>query len=528
MAQELSLGDQAAVPCAELDALAWSGLATAPATTAPALSLVRERVTDITRGAPAVPAGADHDDIVKGVHQAYRRAKAQVEGDVSGRAGWQAVNEGYLDGLPWGAILAGLSMQHDLPQVERIRQRLSGDDPLGTLGELFLLRLAEELLERIEPSSEQYDTRIDVAEAWIDVTGGHTWEAHGRTVRVPSNDVAAYYQVVGHYLLVDVARRVERQMARDLVFRATGLSVRMRLQEHDISLDIEKSTAQKALEAWVTGDFEYLGDRAVAKLQEQVVDQADAIAAASSASYRLDNQWSAGDGAARTATLLRDGKDIGWVALYDATKVRVGYHAIDGKGTSRQALGGGKSALLAAAGSYVTQDLKTAGLSSVDGHVDNFLISNKMEGLVIIDGDGRLHMLDMRDGGRLPGSQVPIQPLERLADLHLLLRWLEDNQASAFQTHLLVHAEYQGHPLVAVVDLPGTPKTSLFEAAVIAIQALRAPESEGGPGLDVVSIANLDVGSYNALESWSDDGRTLRQSWKPLGETMNLVSVARR
>lgn len=44
----------------------------------------------------------------------------------------------------------------------------------------------------------------------------------------------------------------------------------------------------------------------------------------------------------------------------------------------------------------------------------------------------------------------------------------------------------------------------------------------------MVAIANLDVGSYNALESWSDDGRTLRQSWKPLGETMNLVSVARR
>lgn len=59
-------------------------------------------------------------------------------------------------------------------------------------------------------------------------------------------------------------------------------------------------------------------------------------------------------------------------------------------------------------------------------------------------------------------------------------------------------------------------------------QALWAPQDQGGPGLDVVAIANLDVGSYNALESWSDDGRTLRQSWKPLGETMNLVSVARR
>lgn len=290
--------------------------------------------------------------------------------------------------------------------------------------------------------------------------------------------------------------------------------------------------------------------RTVARIQEQVVNQRGAIEAASSARYRLDGQWSANDGAARAAVLLRDDQEIGWVALYDAAKVRVGYHQVGGGGTSRQALGRGGTALLAAAGSYVTAEGKTAGLSALDGHVDNFLISNKMEGLVVVDGLGRLTMLDMREGGRLPGLDSPLQPLERLADLHLLLRWLEEHDASAFQTHLLgsggalaidpgkasgelrerrllVQAAYQGHPIVAVVDLPGSPKVSLFEAAVIAIQALRTPQEQGGPGLDVVAIANLDVGSYNALESWSDDGRTLRQSWKPLGETMNLVSVAR-
>jgi len=545
------LGSSGAVSCAQVDALAWTGLASAAAETAAPPSALRAQVSDLVRAAPLFSPGADHDTVVRAVHDRYREVLRAVRGQAHGRADWQEVDAGFLDGLPWGQLLDALSMKTDLAQIERIRQRLSGEDPLDNAGELFLLRLAEELLERVEPTTDQYDARVDVAEAWLEVTAGHTWEADGRTVRVPSEEVAAYYQVVGHYLLVDVGRRVERRMARDLVFRARGLPLRWRLAQHGVELDIEKSSAQKALEAWVTGDFEYLGDRAVARLQEQVTDQAEAIAAASQARYRLDGQWAAADGAARTATLRRDDATIGWVAIYDASRVRVGYHQVGGEGTSRAALGHGHPVLLATAGSYVTADNKTAGLSALDGSVDNFLISNKMDGLVVIDDQGGLTMLDMRHGGRLPGNASLLRPLERLGDLHQLLRWLEDHRASAFQTHLLgyqgqlsidaskassavrerrmlVQAAYRGHPLVAVVDLPGTPKVSLYEAAVIALQALRTPESKGGPGLDVVAIANLDVGSYNALEAWSDDGSRLRQAWKPLGETMNLVSLSRR
>jgi len=539
-----------AVDCIDVDALTWLDLGLAWATTARSDGLLAEAAADLARQRSVTAAGTA-EALVSELPAAY----AAVLADLSprGRAEAQAVDQGFLDGLPWGRVLDRLSMQHDLATIERVRQRLSGADPVGNLGELFLLRLAEELLERIPPdgSLDAYNSRIDVAEDWLDITAGKTWVSSGRKITVPSDEVAAYYQVVGHYLLVDVARRAERRMARDLVFRVTGLPLRWRLENHGINLDVEKSTTQKALEAWVKGDFEYLGDRALAKLAEKVTDQADVIAAASGASYRLDGQWSAGDGAARTATLLRDGREIGWVSLYDQDAVALHFHNIGARGTSRQALGGGHPVLLATAGSYVTADLKTSGLSAVDGSIDNFLISNKMDGLVIIDAAGRLATLDMRAGGPLPGESQPIQPLEHLADLHRLLAWLQDHDASAFQTHLLgyggqltideatasptlrerrllVQAAYRGHPIVAVVDLPGSPKVTLFEAAIIAIQALRTPEQEGGPGLDVVAVANLDVGSYNALTAWTDGGQVLRQSWKPLGETMNLVSIRRR
>ncbi|RME23843.1 MAG: hypothetical protein D6798_12680 [Deltaproteobacteria bacterium] len=542
-----------AVDCIDIDAVAWLDLGLAWATTARSPGVLTEAAADLARqhGGASIGRTTSADDLVDALPVAYRAVLDELE--PRGRTEVQGINQGFLDGLPWGRLLDRLSMQYDLATIERIRQRLSGADPVGNLGELFLLRLAEELLERIPPdgSLTAYDTRIDVAEAWLDVTGGKTWVDGGRRVTVPSDEVAAYYQVVGHYLLVDVARRAEQRMARDLLFRVTGLPLRWRLENHGINLDIEKSTAQKALEAWVTGDFEYLGDRALAKLAEKVTDQADALAAASSAHYRLRDQWSAPDGAARTATLLRDGREIGWVSLYDQAAVALHFHKIDGRGTSRSALGQGHPVLLAMAGSYVTADLKTSGLSAIGGTIDNFLISNKMDGLVIIDADGRLWTLDMRAGGPLPGETQPIQPLEHLADLHRLLAWLQDHRASAFQTHLLgyggrltideatasptlrerrllVQAAWRGHPIVAVVDLPGTPKVSLFEAAIIAIQALRTPPDAGGPGLDVIAVANLDVGSYNALTAWTDSGRVLRQSWKPLGETMNLVSIRRR
>lgn len=538
-----SLRANAAQRCAELDALAWTGRAIGPFRLDDSTDTLRLNTTDRVRAEAIATPGSNHDAIVSSIRLAHRRARDELR---PSRAQLLSFHQGFLDGLPWGAVLGGLSMQHDLPQFERIRQQLSGDDPAGVLGELFLLRLAEELLERIEPQASSYEARIDLALAWRGVESGTSWEANGRTVRVPSQEVADYYGVVGHYLLVDLGRRVEKQMAREPLFRLTGLPLRGKLAEQGIDLDIEKSSAQKALEAWVTGDFEYLGDRALAKVKEQVADPTRAIERASNASYRLDGQWSAPDGSARTAWLQREGERIGWVALYDAQKVRVGFQAVNGQGFQRD-----RTSLLALAGSYVTAQGRTAGLSAVDGQVENFLISSSIGGLVAFDRDGGVHLLDMRNGGMLPGLSAPIRPLERLADLHTLLRWIDKNGASAFQTHLLgvggqlaideakasgtlrerhllVQAAYKGHPIIAIIDLPGSPQVSLFEAAIITIQALRTPEDQGGPGLDVIGIANLDVGSYNALEAWTDEGKSLNRCPVALGETRNLVRVGRR
>ena len=80
---------------------------------------------------------------------------------------------------------------------------------------------------------------------------------------------------------------------------------------------------------------------------------------------------------------------------------------------------------------------------------------------------------------------------------------------------------------MAFVDIPGQHRQSLFEAAVTAYAALNTPEAEGGPGLRVLAIANLDVGSYDILAAFDDHGRSLRSGPVALGSAMNLITVRR-
>ena len=93
------------------------------------------------------------------------------------------------------------------------------------------------------------------------------------------------------------------------------------------------------------------------------------------------------------------------------------------------------------------------------------------------------------------------------------------------ERRLLVDAHYRGHPITVFIDIPGAHRQSLFEAAVVALKSLETSETEGGPGLEVRAIANLDVGSYDILEAQNPDGALLRRGPQPLSKAMNLLLV---
>ena len=536
--------------CLVPDSLLHGGLAHARARTDPEhASLLRDQATAIARAETMVPLGGSTQDVVDAVSERYRTVVRRLGAHGRTTTQQDAINEGFLAAVDWTLLLDHVSMGNSISRLEILRQRLSGADPQEEMGERFLMHLAEAFLARSPPDLDAFGARMDIGETWLDINQGREWTVDGRTVRVPYRRTAETYQVIGRFVLMDVAQRLEDHIndgTLPLSNTPLGYWLRFRLLQHEILLDIEKSSGRKGLEAWVTGDFEYLADRLFKKAHEKLRDEQAALEAARGASYALHTRWSAG-GAVRTSALIRDGNEIGWVAQCDQARVDLSYVSVDGAGTHAGALAGDRQLLLATSGSYVTADQRTAGLSVVDGEVRNFLLSPKMDGLVIVRGNGELAMLDMKRGGHLPDHERRIRPLRSLTDLHTLLEWLRRDGASAFQTHLLAHdgvltidsskssgelrerrllvqAAYRGHPIVAVVDIPGAHRQSLFEAAVTAYSALRSPEEDGGPGLEVQAIANLDVGSYDILEAWDTRGNSLRTGRVGLSQAMNLLT----
>lgn len=537
--------------CVMLDALLWAGIAHAVADTADEHAhVLRERAAFIVQSRPLAPAGAGADVLLDGIARRWDEVSHTLALPSRAEEERTAAAAGFLDALDWARLIDTVSFSGGLPQVERLRQRLEGSDVDHTLGERFLMRYAEEFLARVPVEPDTWNARVDVGEAWLDVDRGSRWELPGGAVQVGTQTAADAYRVVGRFVLMDVARTVERDLNRGrvgVVALATSFWIRFRLQRHDIALDIEKSSARKGLEAWVTGDFEYLVDRLTKKAAEKMRDEEAANAAAWSADYALRTQYS--DGAAvRTSDLLRDGRTVGWVAQLDGARTDLSYVMPEGRGASSRQLADGRRLLLATAGSYVTAEGRTSGLSVLGGTVKNFLISPKMDGLVVVRGDGSLAVLDLKRGSALPGTERVLQPLRSLSDLHALLTWLRKDRASAFQTHLLaaegqlvidgarssgtlrerrllVDAHHRGHPITVIVDIPGSHRQSLFEAAVVALKSLETSEEAGGPGLEVRAIANLDVGSYDILEASSTEGTLLRQGPQPLSKAMNLLLV---
>jgi len=527
-------------PCMVVDSLRYSGAAVAVAMSGELEGgWLRQQAASMAGSPPMVPMATSADEAMTRIEHRWRDVVGVLAEKSTTDDDRRAVVDGFLDGVDWVPLLESVSFKKHLPRLELARQRLSGAWEPAQAGEQFLLALAENFLLTLPPDPKRHLARIRVGEAWLAVEAGTTWDAHGLTITVP-HAAATYYELIGRYVLMDVARRLEDQLEASPTGTALPgewMLVRAALEQHSIRIDVAKSTSRKALEAWVQGDFEYLADRVAKKTLERFQDQATAIAEAHSATYALATSWSDNQGV-RYSELRRGGTDIGWVAQFSPQDTRASLHM--GPVAHSDGL------LLATAGSYVTQEGRTSGLAVVDGRVENFLPALDMDGLVIFHRTG-LHTLNLDRGGTLPGSRSMLRPMHSLGDLHALISWLRREQASAFQTHLLVHdgaytidqakaskdlrerrvlvrAEYQGNPIDVVIDLPagGPGGMTLFEAAVTAVQALAAPEP-AGPGLTVREIANLDVGSFNILEAWDAGGTSVMHGRVALDRAHNLI-----
>jgi hypothetical protein len=505
----------------------------------------RERAAHIASSAALFTPGARASDIERTLGVRYEAVQQRL-GSTAPAEHHSALADGFLDAIPWGVVLDELSMVGSIGRIQRLRKELNASDAAGQAGDRFVMRLTEEFLNRNPPDSGSFLRRIRVGEAWLDVQAGTSWTVDGRDVVADAN-AANLSRVIGRFLLMDAARHLEVSLNRSIVpprQRADAFLAQIVLLQHGIAIDIAKSSTQKALFAWVTGDFEYLLDRLLKETAEKLHDQDVALARLQAARLELRTLWTDHQ-TIRMSSLLMNGAETGWIAQFDAAKTQIGFDLHPNGGADRASLG---NPILATSGSYMNDDLQTTGLAVVSGEVKNYLITPKMDGLVVMWNDERgahVEMLDMKRGGTLPGLGRAVRPLRSLRDFMALTDWMDEHDASAFQTHLLlsggellldpgraspeqrerrllVRAAYRDNPIIVIVDLPSAlGGYTLHEAMVLAKSALEAPD----PGLDVVAIANLDVGSYDVIEAWSPEGGSLRSGRVSLSVARNLITI---
>ena len=170
--------------------------------------------------------------------------------------------------------------------------------------------------------------------------------------------------------------------------------------------------------------------------------------------------------------------------------------------------------------------------------------------MIVVGREGNLTFMDMRRGSNLNGYFL--RPGSSLVDFSRLLRQVQDDRGSAFQTFLLAGdgelrlnpdrssqehrerrllalARYRNNPIYCVVDLPSEGLRqgyTLYQAAEIAMQALQTPEP-AGPGLQVMAVANLDTGAKDFMVAQDGQGRPVRRR-QPNGVVPSNLLVLER
>lgn len=496
--------------CLAPESLVAAGVATSRAevTASTQHGALRWRTGVRAHAAPMFPPGAGAETMMGGIARRHAEVRVSVS-PVGGEVG--AFDEAYFDAVDWTAVFDTVNFGGDLQALETLRRGVAreGGEASATYA---LLRVGEAFLERFPAEPLRYSARVRVGQAWLDAPKrlGLRGEA------------AEPWRIVGRFVLADIGRHLEDDLNGGrigLVGLVRSVPLMGELAEAGVRIDLQPSNTRKVLVAWLTGDFEYLFDRALKK-GAQALGRSGAFG---DVAYTLDQGVSIGK-AVRMSRLRQDGDDIGWVAQYDGRAVR-----------ARWMLGGAVpgDALLAMSAAYTESDGNTTGVALLDGRVHNWLWKPDMGGLIVVGGNGGLDFLDMRRGGTLWG--LFLRPGSSLVDFSTLLRRVQDDGGSAFQTYLLAGdgelrlnpdrssqehrerrllalARYRTNPIYCVVDLPSQGLRqgyTLYQAAEIAMNALQTPEPQG-PGLEVLAVANLDTGARDFLVARDGRGQPVR------------------
>jgi len=499
--------------------------------------------TEITNLGQPVADGSDRDAVTKALINYYDRLITSLRLKVSSYPeAWNVINAAFIAKVDYRKLLQTHSF-NSLARVDHIRGALDKADPSQTAGEQFILHLADQFIKLFPVAQDNLAGRVEIAQNYLSITKEVPYNYRGETHRIDREEVADYYNNIGRFLLVkcaDFIRAGGHGLSAAEVDNYKGT-----FEKNEVYLDEKRSGLKKVWDNIRQGNFDYLSKRFMQALPGQTREyEKDEYVLSGLRTglnqsnldvYKIIGKKNGEVGTLLFCSNVSRSQKFGYVCKrtigYDETQVLNRF--------------GGQRMYFYTTGSYTTQDGRTSGLAAEAGEIKNYLITMKMDGLVVVKPGGGVDILNLDAGIILPKHTTPIRPSQSIPDFYELVRWLEENKYGCFQTHLLTwNGEFKIDPekeivqlrerrllarlageRIAIIDLPsrGGSGFTLSQAAIIAQKIF--DHLAARLGTNVEGVVNMDVGAYDIFEVFDDNGTRVAgaNSGKTAAQAINLL-----
>jgi hypothetical protein len=208
----------------------------------------------------------------------------------------------------------------------------------------------------------------------------------------------------------------------------------------------------------------------------------------------------------------------------------------------------GKNLILVSSGTYMNYDGVPVGLTIDNGVVVNKALTKDFDALVIVSANGGITVANLKDGDlKLKGEGADTAKkydLRKSAwDLQAFIKWAEANEATVFQSHLLVYKNKMDiaflNPSPAVAprrflavgkDEKGKTVHAIIQSSVYATLYDGTKKSldflNNFKDMDVSYMINLDTGDQDVFMLYEKDGSYNRmiKGEKDLKTAINLLA----
>jgi hypothetical protein len=230
----------------------------------------------------------------------------------------------------------------------------------------------------------------------------------------------------------------------------------------------------------------------------------------------------------------RNGIEVGQAIWLQRPYLKANYFAYKNVPQKYHEFSSKNKVVLTTSGGFTNNFLQPEGFTTENGSIVNAVIMHDRHGLVMVKPDGGINVLNLRkESFLLPQGQTIENPLNSLISYSKLLQWCQANHATIFQTQLLAFSnnltinrekakpQLRERRILALVSDPQTNEVHHVLFNFPNQQNLADISKEvfdilASRGKKIEAVLNLDVGAYNILNIFDDNGNVLNDIKGPV------------